>query len=71
VIVCDGFVGNVALKTSEGLAQMLNDIIKEEFGHSWLTKLMALLALPVLLRFKKRVDPGNTMAQRCSACAGS
>ncbi|HTR05712.1 MAG TPA: phosphate acyltransferase PlsX [Paraburkholderia sp.] len=56
VIVCDGFVGNVALKTSEGLAQMLNDMIKEEFGRSWLTKLMALAALPVLMRFKKRVD---------------
>ena len=56
VIVCDGFVGNVALKTSEGLAQMLNDMIKEEFGRSWLTKLMAIAALPVLMRFKKRVD---------------
>ncbi|MGA7779968.1 MAG: phosphate acyltransferase PlsX [Paraburkholderia sp.] len=56
VIVCDGFVGNVALKTSEGLAQMLNNIIKEEFGRSWLTKVMAFLALPVLLRFKRRVD---------------
>ncbi|MFX1761594.1 phosphate acyltransferase PlsX [Paraburkholderia sp. A3BS-1L] len=56
VVVCDGFVGNVALKTSEGLAQMLNDMIKEEFGRSWLTKLMALAALPVLMRFKKRVD---------------
>ncbi|MDR3096905.1 MAG: phosphate acyltransferase PlsX [Paraburkholderia sp.] len=56
VIVCDGFVGNVALKTSEGLAQMLNDMIKEEFGRSWLTKLMAITALPVLMRFKKRVD---------------
>jgi phosphate acyltransferase len=56
VIVCDGFVGNVALKTSEGLAQMLNNIIKEEFGRSWLTRVMAFLALPVLLRFKKRVD---------------
>ncbi|CAM2178702.1 putative phosphate acyltransferase [Paraburkholderia sacchari] len=56
VVVCDGFVGNVALKTSEGLAQMLNDMIKEEFGRSWLTKLMALAALPVLMRFKRRVD---------------
>lgn len=56
VIVCDGFVGNVALKTSEGLAQMLSEIIREEFGRSLLTKLMAFLALPVLMRFKKRVD---------------
>ncbi|MEX3612625.1 MAG: phosphate acyltransferase PlsX [Burkholderia gladioli] len=56
VIVCDGFVGNVALKTSEGLAQMLANIIKEEFSRSLLSKLMAVLALPVLLRFKRRVD---------------
>jgi glycerol-3-phosphate acyltransferase PlsX len=56
VIVCDGFVGNVALKTSEGLAQMLSGIIKEEFGRSLLTKLMAVLALPVLTRFRRRVD---------------
>lgn len=56
VIVCDGFVGNIALKTSEGLAQMLSDIIKEEFSRSWLTKLMAFAALPALLRLRKRVD---------------
>ncbi|UDG82046.1 phosphate acyltransferase PlsX [Candidatus Vallotia cooleyia] len=56
VIVCDGFVGNVALKTSEGLARMLDNIIREEFSYSWTTKLMALLALPVLSRFKRRVD---------------
>jgi glycerol-3-phosphate acyltransferase PlsX len=56
VIVCDGFVGNVALKTSEGLAQMLTAMIKEEFGRSWMTRLMALLAWPVLARFKRRVD---------------
>ncbi|UDG83190.1 phosphate acyltransferase PlsX [Candidatus Vallotia lariciata] len=56
VIVCDGFVGNVALKTSEGLAKMFADIIREEFSRSWATKLIALLALPVLSRFKKRVD---------------
>ncbi|MDD7960593.1 phosphate acyltransferase, partial [Klebsiella pneumoniae] len=41
VIVCDGFVGNVALKTSEGLAQMLGGIIKEEFSNSLASKLMA------------------------------
>ncbi len=56
VIVCDGFVGNVALKTSEGLAQMLSDLVREEFGRSLLTKMMAFFALPVLLRVKKRVD---------------
>ncbi len=56
VVVCDGFVGNVALKTSEGLASMISQMIKEEFGRSLLTKFMAFLVLPILLRFKKRVD---------------
>ena len=56
VIVCDGFVGNVALKTSEGLAQMLGGFIREEFTRNPLTKLAALVALPVLSRFKHRVD---------------
>ncbi len=56
VVVCDGFVGNVALKTSEGLAQMLAGAIKKEFQKNVLTKGMALIAMPVLLQFKKRVD---------------
>ncbi|SAK55708.1 putative glycerol-3-phosphate acyltransferase PlsX [Caballeronia arationis] len=59
VVVCDGFVGNVALKTSEGLAKMLTDMIKEEFGRSLATKLMAVVAMPVLKRFKRRVDPAQ------------
>lgn len=56
VVVCDGFVGNVALKTSEGLAQMLATFLRQEFKRNILTRLMALLALPVLSAFKKRVD---------------
>jgi glycerol-3-phosphate acyltransferase PlsX len=56
VIVCDGFVGNVALKTSEGLAQMLAGFIREEFTRGPLAKAMALVAYPVLKRFKDRVD---------------
>jgi glycerol-3-phosphate acyltransferase PlsX len=56
VVVCDGFVGNVALKTSEGLAQMLRTYLREEFGRNWLTKLAGLIAMPVLNAFKKRVD---------------
>jgi len=59
IVVCDGFVGNVALKTTEGLVHMISDLIKEEFSRSWLTKLMALAAMPVLLRFKSRVDHRN------------
>jgi glycerol-3-phosphate acyltransferase PlsX len=57
IVVCDGFVGNVALKTSEGLAAMLTHFIRQEFTRSLLTKLVALIALPVLKRFKTRVDP--------------
>ena len=56
VVVCDGFVGNVALKTSEGLAQMLGTFLREEFSRNLLTKLTALVALPVIKHFKRRVD---------------
>jgi glycerol-3-phosphate acyltransferase PlsX len=56
VIVCDGFVGNVALKTSEGLAQLLATFLREEFRRSLFTKLAAVIAMPVLKRFKQRVD---------------
>ena len=56
VVVCDGFVGNVALKTAEGLAAMLAAFVKQEFTRSVFTKLAALAALPVLNRLKRRVD---------------
>jgi glycerol-3-phosphate acyltransferase PlsX len=56
IVVCDGFVGNVALKTSEGLAQMLATYLREEFGRSIFTKLAGAIALPVLNAFKRRVD---------------
>lgn len=56
IVVCDGFVGNVALKTAEGLASMLSSIIREEFTRSWLSRIAALVAKPVLMRFKARVD---------------
>lgn len=56
VIVCDGFVGNVALKTSEGLAQMLAQYLREEFGKSLFTKFCGLIALPVINAFRHRVD---------------
>lgn len=56
VIVCDGFVGNVALKTAEGLALMLAGFVREEFTRGPLSRLQAMAALPVLRRFKKRVD---------------
>jgi glycerol-3-phosphate acyltransferase PlsX len=56
VIVCDGFVGNVALKASEGLAQLLATFLRQEFKRNLFTKLAALVAMPVLKKFKSRVD---------------
>jgi glycerol-3-phosphate acyltransferase PlsX len=56
IVVCDGFVGNVALKISEGLAQMLGSSLREEFSRNWLTKLAALVSMPVLKTFKHRFD---------------
>ena len=57
VVVCDGFVGNVALKTTEGLVRMLRTYLHEEFNRNVLTKLAGLVAMPVLNAFKRRVDP--------------
>lgn len=56
IVVCDGFVGNVALKTTEGLAQMLGEFLREEFSRNILTKIAGLVAMPVLKKFKRRVD---------------
>jgi glycerol-3-phosphate acyltransferase PlsX len=56
VVVCDGFVGNVALKTSEGVAQMLSTYLREEFKRNVLTRLAGVVALPVIKAFKRRVD---------------
>jgi glycerol-3-phosphate acyltransferase PlsX len=57
VIVCDGFVGNVSLKTGEGVAKMIAYFIKAEFSRNLLTKLAALFAMPVLNAFRRRIDP--------------
>jgi len=57
VVVCDGFVGNVALKTSEGLVTMLYEMLKAEFTRHPLRKLTALFAYPALRAFKRKVDP--------------
>jgi glycerol-3-phosphate acyltransferase PlsX len=56
VVVCDGFVGNVALKTSEGLAQMLATYLREEFNRTPLTQFAGMIAWPVISAFKRRVD---------------
>jgi glycerol-3-phosphate acyltransferase PlsX len=57
VVVCDGFVGNVALKVSEGLVVMLYEFLRSEFTANPARKLAALAAMPALTAFKKRVDP--------------
>jgi glycerol-3-phosphate acyltransferase PlsX len=57
VVVCDGFVGNVALKVSEGLVVMLYEFLRNEFTANPGRKLAAVAALPALNAFKKRVDP--------------
>ncbi|MBA86055.1 phosphate acyltransferase PlsX [Thalassobius sp. S69A] len=57
VIVTDGFTGNVALKTGEGTASLISDLMKEAFMHSPLSKLAALLAYTSLRRLRKRMDP--------------
>jgi len=57
LIVTDGFVGNVALKSIEGAAKMIGVALKEAFNKNLLTKLVALVVMPVLANFKKRIDP--------------
>ncbi len=57
VVVSDGFVGNVSLKTAEGLASLVNTVLKSEFKRNLFTKLAALIALPVLNRVRHTLDP--------------
>jgi glycerol-3-phosphate acyltransferase PlsX len=57
LIVADGFVGNVALKSIEGAAKMIGFTLKEAFSKNWLTKLAGLLAYSILQSFKQRIDP--------------
>jgi glycerol-3-phosphate acyltransferase PlsX len=56
VVVCDGFVGNVALKTSEGLARMMGDFLKEEYTRNVFTRVAALVSVPVIKAFRRRLD---------------
>lgn len=66
VVVCDGFVGNIALKASEGVVKMLNLFIRQEFKRNAYSRLVAAIALPVMRAFRRRVDPrrynGATLA---------
>lgn len=57
VVVCDGFVGNVTLKTTEGVAGFIKHILQESFSRNFLTKLIALISLPILRWVNKRIDP--------------
>jgi glycerol-3-phosphate acyltransferase PlsX len=59
VVVCDGFVGNVALKCSEGLASLMTGLLREEFEKHWWTKLMGMLIKPILSNFRRCFDPGR------------
>ncbi len=56
IVVCDGFVGNVLLKTSEGLATMLGGFLREEFSRNVFARMAAMAVYPLLSAFKNRVD---------------
>ncbi|NIM26716.1 MAG: phosphate acyltransferase PlsX [Gammaproteobacteria bacterium] len=57
VVVCDGFVGNVALKSSEGVASMIGHFIRSEFRRTLWSRVVGLIALPVLRMIRLRIDP--------------
>ena len=57
VVVCDGFIGNVSLKTAEGVSKMINHYMREEFSRNIFTKMAALVAMPVLNALRRRIDP--------------
>lgn len=59
IVVCDGFVGNVALKASEGLAKLIAHYMKESFQQNIITKLMGLISKPVIKTLWRRIDPGR------------
>jgi phosphate acyltransferase len=56
VVVCDGFVGNITMKASEGLARMIAQLMKDAFMRNVFTRLAGLIALPVIKAFRKKVD---------------
>lgn len=59
VVVCDGFVGNVALKTVEGLARYILSEIKNAFARSWWTRLLGLVVRPVFRHLDRRLSPSG------------
>jgi glycerol-3-phosphate acyltransferase PlsX len=57
VVVCDGFVGNVSLKTTEGVAKMISHYVKQSFNKSLWTRFAALISLPIIKNLRKKIDP--------------
>ena len=57
VIVCDGFSGNVVIKTGAGVSRFIQNTLREEYERNFMSKLAALLSRPTLQRTKKRIDP--------------
>lgn len=59
VIVCDGFIGNIALKTTEGVAVLIKQLMRDAFMRNWWTKILGLIVKPILTSAMRRVDPGH------------
>lgn len=59
LVVCDGFVGNVALKSSEGLYKLMSSVLKEAFMQTPWTRFVGFLARPVMMQLRKRMDPAR------------
>ncbi|NQY42738.1 MAG: phosphate acyltransferase PlsX [Legionellales bacterium] len=59
VIVCNGFVGNVALKSGEGMARRVREVIYSEFKKNFITRIMGLMAYPVFTKISKEIDPSK------------
>ena len=59
VVVCDGFVGNVALKTIEGLARYVMSEVRREFHSNWWSKLLGQLVIPLWRRVENRINPSG------------
>ena len=57
MVVCDGFDGNISLKSAEGVAKMIRHYMKAAFMRTWWTKLLGLIASPVLKAFSNSIDP--------------
>ena len=71
VIVSDGFTGNIALKVSEGLVEVIEDLLREELSSTVTTRVGSLLTSRAMRHFRKRVDYSDTAARRCSGLPGS